>query len=81
MKKITRIYKKFTFLLKNKIDIDNQNINLSTLEEIFTFYGTDKATSVKNQYDVNSNLIIGHGYSKFYEQHFFIFQKIKSLIY
>ena len=77
MKKITRIYKKFTFLLKNKIDIDNQNINVSSLEEIFTFYGTDKATSVKNQYDVNSNLIIGHGYSKFYEEHFSSFRKLK----
>ena len=61
MKKITRIYKKFTYLLKNKINIDNQNLKFSSLEEIFTFYGTDKATSVKNQYDINSNLTIGHG--------------------
>ena len=77
MKKITRFYKKITFLLKKKIDIDIQNINSSSLEEIFTYYGTDKATNVKNQYDVNSDLIIGHGYSKFYEKHFSSFREIR----
>ena len=80
MKKITRFYKKITFLLKKKIDIDIQNINSSSLEEIFTYYGTDKATNVKNQYDVNSDLIIGHGYSKFMKNIFHHLEKL-DLIY
>ena len=77
MKKITRLYKKLIFPLKKKIDIDNQNFDFSSLEEIFTFYGTDKALSVKNQYDINSDLIIGHGYSRFYEKHFSSYKKLE----
>ena len=75
MKKITRYYKKLVFYFKKKIDIDSQKLNTTSLDEIFTFYGTDKATCVKNQYDKNSKLIVGHGYSKFYEKHFFFVKK------
>ena len=77
MKKITRYYKKLVFYFKKKIDIDSQKLNTTSLDEIFTFYGTDKATRVKNQYDKNSKLIVGHGYSKFYEKHFFSLKNAK----
>ena len=54
MKKITYIYKKIIFNLKKKINIDKEDLNKS-LDELFTYYGTDKANNVKNQYqDSNS---------------------------
>ena len=69
MKKITRLYKKITFNLKPKIDVDKIFNNFSSLDDIFNYFGTDKGTNVKNQYDKNSDLILGHGFAKFYEKH------------
>ena len=69
MKKITRLYKKITFNFKPKIDVDKVYDNFSSLDDIFNYFGTDKGTNVKNQYDKNSDLILGHGFAKFYEKH------------
>ena len=70
MKKITYIYKKIIFNLKKKINIDKEDLKNKSLDELFTYYGTDKANNVKNQYQKDSNMIIGHGYSKFYQKYF-----------
>ncbi len=75
MKKITYIYKKIVFNLKKKINIDKEDLKNKSLDELFTYYGTDKANNVKNQYQKNSELTIGHGYSKFYQKHFENFKK------
>ena len=69
MKKITRFYKKIALNLKPKIDVDKITKNFHNLDEIFNYFGTDKGTNVKNQYDKNSDLVIGHGFAKFYEKH------------
>ena len=53
------------FKLKKKIDIDKDQFNNNTkLEELFSFYKTDKANYIK------STKIYGHGYAEFYEKHF-----------
>ena len=77
MKKITYIYKKIIFNFKKKINIDEENLENKNLDELFTYFGTDKADNVKNQYRKNSSINIGHGYSKFYEKHFEIFTEKK----
>ena len=69
MKKITRFYKKIAINFKPKIDVDKITKNFHSLDEIFNYFGTDKGTNVKNQYDKNSDLVIGHGFAKFYEKH------------
>ncbi len=69
MKKITHFYKKITLNLRPKINVDKITKNFNSLEEIFNYFGTDKGTNVKNQYDKNSDLVIGHGFAKFYEKH------------
>ena len=74
MKKITRLYKKITFHLKPKTDVDKISNNFHSLGEIFNYFGTDKGSNVKNQYDLNSDLIIGHGFDKFYEKHLSAFK-------
>tara|TARA_Y100000816_G_scaffold254588_1_gene206863 strand:- start:8 stop:769 length:762 start_codon:yes stop_codon:yes gene_type:complete len=77
MKKITRFYKKISFNLKPKLNVDKIFNNFNSLDEIFNYFGTDKGTNVKNQYDKNSDLIIGHGFAKFYEKHLSIFKNQK----
>ena len=53
------------FKLKKKIDIDKDQFNNNVqLDELFSFYKTDKANYIK------STKIYGHGYAKFYEKHF-----------
>jgi len=53
------------FKLKKKIDIDKDIFQNNTkLEELFSFYKTDKA----NYIDSKKNH--GHGYAEFYEKHF-----------
>ena len=53
------------FKLKKKIDIDKDIFpNNIELEELFSFYKTDKANYIK------SKKIHGHGYTEFYEKHF-----------
>ena len=74
MKKITRFYKKIIFNIKPKVNIDNINRNFNSLDEMFNFFGTDKGSEVNNQYDKNSDLIIGHGFAKFYEKHLSVFK-------
>ena len=69
MKRITRFYKRITFNLRPKINVDKITKNFNSLDEIFNYFGTDKGTNVKNQYDKNSDLVIGHGFAKFYEKH------------
>ena len=76
MKKITRFYKKIIFNIKPKINIDKIYRNFNSLDEMFKFFGTDKGSEVKNQYDKNSDLIIGHGFAKFYEKHLSIFKNV-----
>ena len=70
MKLLTYFYKRLAFFFKKKINIDNEKLNYRNLDELFTYYGTDKAKKVRTQYNKNSDLFIGHGYSKFYENHF-----------
>ena len=74
MKKITRFYKNIVLHLKPKINVDKILNNFNSLDEIFNYFGTDKGTNVKNQYDKNSNLVIGHGFAKFYEKHLLSFK-------
>ena len=53
------------FKLKKKINIDKDIFqNNIKLEELFSFYKTDKANYIK------PTKIYGHGYSEFYEKHF-----------
>ena len=47
---------------KKKISIDNDNININSLDELFYHYGSDKADIFKKTENK------GHGYSKFYKQ-------------
>ena len=69
MKLLTYFYKKSAFFFKKKINVDREKLNFESLDELFTYYGTDKAKKVKNPYSKNSDLFVGHGYSKFYEKH------------
>ena len=69
MNLLTYFYKKTAFFFKKKINIDLEKSNFESLDELFTYYGTDKAKKVKNPYSKNSELFVGHGYSKFYEKH------------
>ena len=53
------------FKLKKKIDIDKDTFkNNIELEELFSYYKTDKANFIK------SEKTYGHGYAEFYEKHF-----------
>ena len=49
--------------LKKKITIDGNNFNQTSLDELFHYYGSDKANIFKN------NNKEGHGYSNFYTKH------------
>ena len=68
MKEITKIYKKFLFNFKSKIDIDNESLGAKSLDELFNYFGTDKGTKVTNPYLQESKEILGHGFAKFYEK-------------
>ena len=68
MKEITKVYKKLLFSFKNKIDIDKEANDSRSLDELFNYFGTDKGTKVINPYLHESNEILGHGFSKFYEK-------------
>jgi hypothetical protein len=58
----------FLYKFKKKINIDLDNIKNDSLEDLFLYYGTDKANLKSNRKD------IGHGFSKFYETHLKIFK-------
>ena len=51
------------YKIKNKINIDLDNVNQDTLDELFHYYGSDKANIFKKTQDQ------GHGFSGFYTQH------------
>ena len=51
------------YKIKRKINIDLDNINRDTLDELFHYYGSDKANIIKKTKDQ------GHGFSKFYTEH------------
>ena len=55
--------RKLIYRFKQKISIDNDKINITSLDELLNFYGSDKADFFK----VNNTK--GHGFSKFYSQH------------
>ncbi|MDA7715443.1 class I SAM-dependent methyltransferase [Pelagibacteraceae bacterium] len=66
--------RKVIFLLKKKVNIDKHYFKRSTsLEYLFSYYGTDKAEKYKNGK--------GHGFSKYYIKHIKKFKdkKIKFL--
>jgi len=69
MKVTTLLYKKIIFLLKKKINIDIDKLNSNDLNDLFSYFGTDKANNVKNPYNLDSENEFGHGYAKFYEKH------------
>ena len=56
--------RKIIYQLRKKIKIDNVDININNLDELFNFYGSDKAEIFKES---NSK---GHGFSNFYEKCF-----------
>jgi len=51
------------YKIKNKINIDLDNVNKDTLDELFHYYGSDKANILKKTQNQ------GHGFSEFYTQH------------
>ncbi len=54
------------FKFKKKINIDKDHFDKNiSLEDLFSFYKTDKAKYIK------SDKTNGHGFSEFYEKHFF----------
>ena len=59
------------YIFKKKISIDNDNININSLDKLFYHYGSDKADTFKK---TENN---GHGYSKFYKQKLEKFQNHK----
>ena len=63
------------YKFKKKINIDLDNIKKNSLDELFSYYGSDKANSI------NDDKEQGHGFSKFYETHLKPFKnkKIKIL--
>ena len=53
----------FIYKFKKKIQIDKDGINNISLDDLFQYYGSDKA----NQFKIANRQ--GHGYSKFYSTH------------
>ena len=72
-KNLLKFYKRLIFQFKIKINLDKQNLNLKSLNELFNYFGTDKGTKVNNPYAKNGNnpdkKLTGHGYGDFYESH------------
>ena len=54
--------RKILYKFKKKINIDNDTINTDSLDELFYYYGSDKAEIFKATKEK------GHGFSKFYSQ-------------
>ena len=54
--------RKILYKIKKKINIDLDSINKDTLDELFHYYGSDKASIFKKTEDQ------GHGFSEFYTQ-------------
>ena len=72
-KKILKLYKELVFKFKKKINLDLKELDISSLNELFNYFETDKGSAVKNPYskcaDKSHQNLIGHGYAKFYEFH------------
>ena len=51
------------YRIKKKINFDLDNVNKDSLDELFHYYGSDKANNIKKTKDQ------GHGFSKFYTEH------------
>ena len=69
MQKITRFYKQVLFNFKNKINLDELELNKDySLNEFFNYFGTDKGTDIFDPYLNKSKRITGHGFAKFYEK-------------
>ena len=80
-KKILKLYKETIFKLKKKINLDKQILEITSLNELFNYFGTDKGTEVTNPYQKTPSQIdqklIGHGYAQFYEKHLNIYKNDK----
>jgi hypothetical protein len=76
-KNILKIYKNLIFNLKPKLNLDKQELNINSFDELFNYFGTDKGTNVINPYTDNPLDLIGHGYGKFYKEHLDIFKDKK----
>ena len=61
------------YKIRSKKNIDNliKDFKYLNIDEVFRYFGTDKATKWKEEKE------IGHGYSKFYEKHLNIFKNKK----
>ena len=59
------------YILKKKINIDLENIEKLSLDDLFSYYDTDKANFIKSKKEP------GHGFSKFYETHLNLFKEKK----
>lgn len=72
-KKFLKLYKELVFKFKKKINLDLKELDISSLNELFNYFETDKGSAVKNPYsksaDKSHQNLIGHGYAKFYEFH------------
>ena len=53
--------RKILYKLKKKINIDNQLVDKKNLDELFSYYGSDKANNISKTKKK------GHGFSKFYK--------------
>ncbi len=56
--------RKILYKIKKKINIDSDNVNRDDLDQLFHYYGSDKANIFKITQDR------GHGFSEFYIQNF-----------
>ncbi len=61
---LSLIKRKIIYQFKNKISIDPQNFQDKSLDELFNFYGSDKANIFRNTKSK------GHGFSNFYTSQF-----------
>ena len=52
--------RKFKFIIKKKINIDNINLKQKSLDKLFNYFGSDKSFYLGN------SKTLAHGYSKFY---------------
>jgi SAM-dependent methyltransferase len=76
-KSILNFYKELIFIFKKKINLDLKKLDLTSLNELFNYFGTDKGSAVNNPYSKdtdNTSKLVGHGYAKFYELHFNYFK-------
>ena len=62
------------YRLKKKIDVDLDGVEYSSLDELFSHYGTDKSEYSKDKKNKT------HGFSKYYEKHLSFLKKEKIKI-